>query len=250
MKKLLMRQLFLDLTSKKKEIDQEFSSYEWGALGLANHPITLEAKPRLDAITEQMKAQYRQEFPRRKDRDDPAFSALCELYPDLYAAWKKERDLFNDKLVTRFNEVQAEKQAIDQEVFKIESHVEIVISPDDPWQEWRRHSGHTYSTQGYGAKKYAEVLAKIDVEEAKFFGLEAKYEHKTGVFDEFLVSIKCSAETLQLIEYKKGLPLQERVRLCWLYGANPRVYMPFLPWGFEEKFGFDHFGRKKEAQNG
>ncbi len=42
-----------------------------------------------------------------------------------------------------------------------------------------------------------------------------------------------------------GWTLREWVKQCWSRGLNPRVYQPFLPWGYEESVGMDQFGRER-----
>ena len=47
---------------------------------------------------------------------------------------------------------------------------------------------------------------------------------------------------VEVLKRLPGLTLREWLKRCMQFGANPRVYNPFLPHGLEAKLGLDYFG--------
>ena len=52
----------------------------------------------------------------------------------------------------------------------------------------------------------------------------------------------------EILTRKPERPLREYVRDCWRRGVNPRVYLPFLPYGYEAEVGIDEFGHDLHAK--
>lgn len=121
----------------------------------------------------------------------------------------------------------------------------------------------TYSTQGYGARKYAEGSATLTVLEARALGIKTeivitikewdgvdhhgnKVHHELATFHIWVdVEDECDA---QIIKQCPVLTLREQVKACWKAGIQPRVYAPFLPHGYEESVGLDFFGNEVKKE--
>jgi hypothetical protein len=127
-------------------------------------------------------------------------------------------------------------------------------SPDE-WHFVGASYDWTYSTQGYGASKYAQGIAEEIADKARAVGLPVRVEREHGERSErgtypsarWAVYVETDALTARAIEYLPGPSVREWVRLCWKRGVNPRVYCPFLPVGYEEQAGLDHFGGERKA---
>lgn len=115
-----------------------------------------------------------------------------------------------------------------------------------------RHEGD-YRSQGYGASRYAEGSVQLDADVARAEGfvdgvdlLVLRGEGARGSGDQWLAVVRVEHELdVEILRRLPGLPLREQVRLCWKRGVNPRVYLPGLPHGFEERTGLDYFGGEK-----
>ena len=124
----------------------------------------------------------------------------------------------------------------------------------EPPIRWKTVCSHTYSTQGFGAIKYAKQSAESAADKARMHGLNpdirmvnetsAKGPHGVAGAD-FEIWVDTTKEGLVLLEYKPDLTLREWVKACWGRQVNPRVYNPMLPYVYEEKEGLDCFGHEK-----
>jgi hypothetical protein len=125
----------------------------------------------------------------------------------------------------------------------------------------------SYSTQGWGAGTYARNAAELRGDVARFHGLTVEVVPVSKVIEvgtpvpstsktvtnfgtrtytirhvEVYVHVRDELD-LTILKYAPGLSLRESVRLCWKRGANPRVFNPYLPHGYEESVGIDYQGR-------
>ena len=109
--------------------------------------------------------------------------------------------------------------------------------------EWRRldsRRASDYSSQGYGADRYAEGSVELSADVARDEGVKVRVVKVDGTWvAEVLVESDVDVQILRRL----SLSMREFVRRCWGRGLNPRVFQPFLPHGFEEKAGLDYFGR-------
>lgn len=64
---------------------------------------------------------------------------------------------------------------------------------------------------------------------------------------EYVIWINADKPTAKVLKEKPGLPLVDVVAACWKNGVNPRVYMPTLPHGFEERHGISYSGGRYEV---
>ena len=119
-----------------------------------------------------------------------------------------------------------------------------------PARLWRTVSASSYSSQGYGAERYAQAAAQQYVDVAECAGIKAEVlrcEERGPTTGCTLVSFEVRAEVaanldLEILSRRPGPTLREQVRLSWKRGVNPRVYNPYLPHDYEARHGLDYFG--------
>lgn len=118
------------------------------------------------------------------------------------------------------------------------------------WTEFDRSSVHAYSSQGYGAEKYAECYAGISAEFLKAQGIPAKVERVEGPLGgAYAVYAETDKAGVDILLNRPGLPLREVVKHCWKQGCQPRVFFWWLPHDFETSAGLDYFGGEKATIN-
>jgi hypothetical protein len=124
---------------------------------------------------------------------------------------------------------------------------------DGDWYPLALRTSWDYSTQGYGAGKYAEGAVQFTADVARALGfvdgvdlvvLRVPYHTE----DAWLAAVRVEDEIdVEIVKRSPPPPLREQVRLAWKRGVNPRVYNPFLPHGYEAQVGIDYFGRDLRA---
>ena len=115
----------------------------------------------------------------------------------------------------------------------------------------------SFSSQGWGARKYAENAAQSDLLDARHQGVEgevvavekslpaAESGGQAYNWTEFEVRVGVeSGIDCEILRRRPGAPLRDIVKYLWQHGTNPRVYYPFLPYEFEAAVGLDHFGNE------
>ena len=112
----------------------------------------------------------------------------------------------------------------------------------------------TYRTQGWGAGAYAEGEAQMALLDAQSYGVQGKvapirHKFQRGSLDgrdgwtDFEVRVTLESPLdCEILRRKPGAPLRDTVRMLLKAGRNPRVYMPFLPPGYETRVGLDAWG--------
>lgn len=118
----------------------------------------------------------------------------------------------------------------------------------------------SYSTQGYGASRYARTSAELDVTALAALGVAAEVRRvvseRTSPRAQWETyepgeryEVWAALDSEDDVEICKCRPLSVRdvVKGCWSRGENPRVYMPFLPYGYEASVGLDYQGRDVDA---
>lgn len=112
-----------------------------------------------------------------------------------------------------------------------------------------RHLSHaawfgTYRSQGFGQDRYTIAEAESHADQARAFNIPVEVTpSEDGMSLNVHVHVESDLDVEILI--RRPLSLREQVRLFWKRGVNPRVYMPFLPYGYEEKQGLDYHGNEK-----
>ena len=231
-----------------------------------------EALARLEAITSarwptiqglqaryeaQLRAEYKRLYPKRKQpaewyavRDKLPAETVAAIYDPLKAE--------ADKLCA--DNAAAEREA-EAELQRLAADLPLPIGDKlRPRLFYEVDSGR-YSTQGYGACKYARDNAEREADKARLHGLGAEVHELAhlristsspgwgGSIDirTYGVLIDTTPLGYEILKRKPELPLREYVRRCWKRGVNPRVMMPFLPHGYEEQVGLDYFGGEIRA---
>ena len=226
-----------------------------------------EALARLEAITSahwptiqglqaryeaQLRAEYKRLYPKRKQpaewyavRDKLPAETVAAIYDPLKAEV--------DKLCA--DNAAAEREA-EAELQRLAADLPLPIGDKlRPRLFYEVDSGR-YSTQGYGACKYARDNAEREADKARLHGLGAEVhelssKYYPGIYGgqhaSYGVLIDTTPLGYEILKRKPELPLREYVRRCWKRGVNPRVMMPFLPHGYEEQVGLDYFGGEIRA---
>lgn len=182
-----------------------------------------------------------------KDADDAWKKLPEDRRKAIRAEWEAKADAVWKAFTNRRESLEADLRALAGHVPVRPGALRAVV--DD-------RSSSTHWSTGRGAD-YARVGAAIAVEGLKGLGVEVSVEpywydearkNKYGPMglegpDGFRVVALVEAEVdAEVLKRLPGVPLREWVRLCWKLGANPRVYNPYLPHGYEEKAGLDFFG--------
>lgn len=149
---------------------------------------------------------------------------------------------------------QAVRPALDAALTEAAQAAPIAAGPE---REVRTVWTSTYSTQGYGASRYARASADMAASELRTLGVDARIERRVlpgapaarGPWSTYepgehfvVLAHLASIADVELVRRRK-VPLRAWVAACWAAGVNPRVYDPFLPAGLEERLGLDYQGR-------
>lgn len=193
-------------------------------------------------IGDQCRELYAEKFPRRK-WDWTKFRMEFPGYEKaLFEFWKAQ-------FVERRKEETTRLESVTDRLALLAPECEV---PHTPGLErmLRCVSESSYSSQGYGARKYAEVeagwlIANCPVP-ARILTDDMHWE--SGGRHHYLARFKVMVETDELgIEMllRRPVSLREWVSYTWKNGANPRVYNPWLKDGYEESVGLDYFGGER-----
>jgi hypothetical protein len=153
--------------------------------------------------------------------------------------------------------------AYEAERYRIEAelHELAPVTPIHPGEPrlYSTHHASSYSSQT-AAFSYAKSRAELDADDARTAGLPVEVrpivEKSPSMISVGKVHVSERAEVwvpvaeqldLEILRRRPKLSLREQVRLCWKRGANPRVYNPFLPHGYEEREAIDMQGNDLRA---
>ncbi len=203
-----------------------------------------------------VKAEWKSMFPRRPFFMNKAAKELAN-----FEVLKKP---FQDRAdVIRENERQA-RLALERKLDALAEEVKITESdfiPDKKmWSRYSDSSSSSYGSQGFGAVKYAREEAEGKLAHLTHYGIPAeirKVDHEPYVScgwtmdgATFTVYAAIPESLCEVVRRKSGPSLREIVAGYWRKGANPRVFMPLLPAGYEKSVGLDYFGNdiKKEEK--
>ncbi len=211
----------------------------------------LQLPPR-QAIQREFNALAEADWKKTQGRKKFSMVKALELLPHL----EEMKIPFQARVDALFKQQVAERAALDKEIDELAEKIQLtddlkVINKSD-WAHYGERSTYDYSTQGFGAEKYARAAAEGLVDHVKACGFDAEIREKrkeptiscgwSMSSVEFHVFANCDAAICKIIERKPGLTLREWVRLQWKRGVNPRVTNPFLKIGYEESVGLDYFG--------
>lgn len=107
----------------------------------------------------------------------------------------------------------------------------------------------SYSTQGFGASRYAEGAAENIAIAYRMLGVPVEVRR---------VVLRSSLETWEVwanvegmvdreIVQRRKYALRDWLKSCLKRGLNPRVYHPMLPHGTEARLGLDYYGNDVPA---
>jgi len=182
---------------------------------------------------------YKEQHPRRKF--DLSKASNEGWYMDVLGEWQVKADaMLKDR--REFDE------AAKAHLAELAKTAEMPISSE--MIQIHKTDGGMYHTQGYGANGYAKGAAQSEADKAEFHGLNTEVRvlakdkaDRWGIsYETYGVFANTTEAGIALLHYKEAPPLREEVRMCWKRGVNPRVYLPFLPHGYEEKVGIDFHG--------
>lgn len=195
--------------------------------------------PLMTAYDNELKALFKKTFPRKKKFDasllDKAqVEAILAKYKPLADAIMERIRVTSEKLEKRLTELAQD----------------IPVAPmGDSWSVYESIYKGAYRSQGFGAEKYLQQSAELAAMTPAAYGIPFKFEDNGGSRN---VLVNLDEVHCEVLQRKPGPSLAEIVRTCWARGVNPRVYYPFLPHDFEERNGFDYFGKQlsREQQHG
>lgn len=123
---------------------------------------------------------------------------------------------------------------------------QIEPQPGDTWTKAYSCNSTSYATQGLGAHSYARASAKSRIPHYERNGLEAelRVEHRDNGISDYEVWVKADKLDVEIASRREGMSLVDYVQWCWDNGSNPRVFMPYLPHGFEEQHGISFLSRR------
>jgi hypothetical protein len=188
-----------------------------------------------DAYRDELHRAYKTRFPKRKK---PDMEKLGKAIPE-------EVERIKDRWMPRAERVSRYAVAREERFKRVLRRLarDVPVSAGDAPLHFETVWRSTYSTQGWGADRYARNAAQAYVDKAVQHGLRAEVER---VEDEGSVRYEVYAwvvrNDLDLLRHKPEVPLRDWLKACWKRGVNPRVYCPFLPHGLEEKLGVDYHG--------
>lgn len=190
--------------------------------------------------------------PPKKGKPWSTEAAWKKLPEDRRKAIRAEWSARDNAVWYKFNNV---KTSLEHDLRALAEHVPVRAGALRVVVEERSTS--TYRSTSRGAD-YARVGATVVAEGLKGLGVQvsveptwwsdeakAAKEEPAGYSVVALVEDELDGEVLKRLP---GVPLREWVRLCWKLGANPRVYNPYLPHGYEEREGLDFFGNDLRAR--
>jgi hypothetical protein len=186
---------------------------------------------------------------RRRPRPSEVLAArrflTLEEHSEIFAVYKVKADEV-------WEERKAKRESLDKELTALAASLEP--RPGSMPEKIMDASKSTYNSQGWSAESYARGLVEINrvTFAASYPALKFEInELRWGLNKEpygWALMVHVEEELDAEIVRRRGskTPIDELVRLCWKHGRNPRVYMPFLPHGFEERNGLDYFGNRRE----
>lgn len=187
---------------------------------------------------------YRQLFPRKKKV--PEIHEICS-----HESIRPILDAFNLRANAIVDKVSAKHDRIESQLYWLAQRVAPVDAGELRLLDAVASS--SYSSQGFGAEKYASGDAERKADVIRAMGLSAEVRPVFHKFDgasrwgisgwtDYEVWGSTDLEVGYQIVKRRRFPLRDQVKLMLKRGVNPRVYMPFLEHGYEESVGLDHFG--------
>lgn len=159
-----------------------------------------------------------------------------------------------DDFNRRYAELVSERNWLDHRLNQLAQ--EAAARPGPGWLTYQTVYGSSYATQGFGATSYARGRAKLHELEARLLGVEARVTERPretvealgrrrALLPDFLVEVKVAEPVdVEILRRQPAADLRDMLKACWGMGLNPRVYLPGLPHGIEQRMGLDYQGRE------
>jgi hypothetical protein len=110
----------------------------------------------------------------------------------------------------------------------------------------------SYNSQGFSASQYAKGAAEMSADAARLANVPVSVVRRlqaptlpwsSAPLEYWDVVVRVQEQLdFEILKLRPEPPLKEQVRLCWARGVNPRVYNPFLPYGYEKENGITYEG--------
>lgn len=162
------------------------------------------------------------------------------------------RDQFMRQYAPRYEQLQSEKRWVKHEVTRLAE--QLRPESGEQWLELTRTYPH--HTQGFGADRYGEGDAQVYASEREGLGVEVRVRKVTegeprrdrwgsdASYRYWIVEALVRDEVDVEILRAHNADMAMWLAACWKRGVNPRVLLPGLPHGLEEKLGVDYFGNR------
>lgn len=134
------------------------------------------------------------------------------------------------------------RKLIAEELAELAPQIDLTPS-EDVWSVYATSSPYTYGSQT-SPGTYAAASAEIHRREAaQYLPPELVRVERVKGDDDIRVIVPLDAVRVEALKLLPGLGMRDFLKAAWSIGANPRVLIPGLPHGLEEKFGVDYQGR-------
>jgi hypothetical protein len=191
----------------------------------------------LRALREQAQTDYEDRIRAEQKRRQPRARVRFKPLPD--DVMERLRDeVLSEPLCQEINRLETE---LEEEKERREKLLEamapqVAMKPDDAMHRVKTSSSYTYSTQGYGAMKYARGVLEPIADHLERLGFEVyirqvNFRRGTGSFatDHADYELWASCPPWMFDAAYRRLTLDDAVASMKRRCLNPRVYNPFLP---------------------
>lgn len=209
------------------ELYERYTKLSWADPPLG---IMLGAKWHLekkfgDLMREELNELHRQHFPRRKKINH--FNLSTELTEAIQQKWQ-------DRAMAYYKCAYGRRLWLDKKLRELAQTVEL--TPGEAMQKVSESSTYAYSSQGWGAYKYARGHVERDEDLLKPHGFqteikEIKYNDAATAGYE----LWANAEPWQLDVARRRQSVMDWAVACWKRGCNPKVIAPNLPYEIFDK---------------
>jgi len=196
-----------------------------------------DMRANLQALREQAQAQYDERVYAGQKKRQPQARTIFNPLPEEVAT-EIRNDILNSPLGQEILQLDAElgNLQIRRENLLDVLAPEVEFKPDGCMHRLKIASSHTYSSQGYGAKKYArgELLPLVDRLEVLGFTAHVRTvneRHSASLFsvDHADFELWADCEPWMFDAMVRTLSLTDAVASMKQRALNPLVYNPFLP---------------------
>jgi len=182
-------------------------------------------------------AAFREKHPRKRKR--PANAREASLVDKELAL--QVRAQFTDRAKEVEERQAGERKVVGEELTAAAARHDPTDARDRLWSLAYEVSDGSYRSQT-AATRYAEGAAERVADDFRDVGIEVKVRRRPSGYEVWAGTDDVGVQAVLLAP---RVHFVEVVRRCWARGLNPRVYFAGLDPNFEERHGFDYFGRMK-----